>query len=302
MESSLEDTVPARNRVLVAWFCPWAQRAWLVASLSNRNCHSSHSPDSLQLLFDIVQGDEVMVLETDNGGRGSRFHEVVPEPDGVSRLMLKGPLLGNLSVPAVLRSCAEPLAGDSIAISKWIWEHGCREGTQLDVGTEAQAAASHWSDLIAGPFYGALMNKGGEASKHCTELTNNISAFGEELKGPYFGGDEPSLVDIAVLPFVYRLFSLSLLRAFRSAEINEPLLQLLDTAFYRDPSTLDSVFTHRIAAVLTWLRHCMRAPWVADTLPPDAEEGREFCSQSLKGLYTIYAMGIGLKSVAYEGL
>jgi hypothetical protein len=70
-------------KLLVAWFCPWAQRAWFVANLCNNNssstitnsssststASSSSSSSSSSNVITIVSDDDSIVLETDNDGR-----------------------------------------------------------------------------------------------------------------------------------------------------------------------------------------------------------------------------------------
>lgn len=139
------------TKVLVAWFCPWAQRAWFVANMCN-----SLSPAA----YDVVNDDNSIVLETDNNGMGSKYHSVNVSPDGVSRYMLKSPILQSHSVPAVMQPHADPSSGDSVSISKWIWEHGpCTDTAVFDASDAARDGANKWGDLLTKPFYGAVMNK-----------------------------------------------------------------------------------------------------------------------------------------------
>lgn len=289
------EAVPAQSRLLVAWFCPWAQRAWLVAGISNRNAASAVRPD---LRIDIVNDDDSIVLDTDHGGNGSRYHTIRAAPDGVSRCMLKGPMLGSHSVPALAPANGEMISGDSIAISKYIWENGCIAGLDFDAGDASEVLANKWGDLISRPFYGSIMNKDDAAETHFDELMENICSFGEYIAGPYFFGDTPSLVDTAVLPFIYRILVLTLYQTYRSSEIQESKLNLTDIDACIPASGLKQQAGLR--AVTAWLRHCMDTPWFQATLPEDSCGMPTCYSEKLRDVYAVYAEGIGLQSIPYS--
>ena len=290
----MESPQDGQTKVLVGWFCPWAQRAWMVANICNRN--NSRVEPSRQ--YTIVNDDDSIVLDTDNKGRGSKYHTVCAEADGVSRYMLKSPMLGNHSVPAIVRADMAIQSGDSIGICKWIWNNGCQTDQPFDVSETVELEARKWSDLITKPFYNSLMNRDHQTQLHYIEMVNNMNEFGNNIVGPFFLGATPSLVDVAVLPFIYRIVSLQLFRTYRFAEIGASQLQVLEID-NMDVIENERQLRHGILFVISWFEYCLQMEWFTDTLPRDAHEERNryFYSQSLSDLYRIYALGIGLKSV-----
>jgi hypothetical protein len=286
--------------------------------------------------------------------------------DGISRLMLKGPLLVNHSVPAIVQSAAASssssssstpaavtttttttttatdtavilsvLSGDSIHVCKWVYEHAvgkpCSVSRSETVGLgnvfnifdareEAEICANYWSNIITKPFYGAIMDRDNAAEMHFNDLIVGLRQFGYALKGPYFYGDKLSLIDVAILPFAYRIFTLNLFSTYRSEEIGDEGMSCIRGAITsaerdtdRDTDTDTGIYTgvdvglHRL---VRWLNVCMAQKWFSDTLPADAvapctssssssssSSNSPYFSQKLSDLYLIYAMGVGLKGV-----
>jgi hypothetical protein len=293
------DVAPS-TKVMIAWFCPWAQRAWLVANMCNENYLSTTSiGDTVLTNYEIICDDTSIVLETDNEGRGSRFHDITADSDGISKLMLKGPDLGSHSVPAIFTTGAVAFSGNSIEISKWIWLHGCQHPLYDFIASDAaEDEANKWSRLITEPFYDSFMNRENAAQMKFEELIRNIAAFGNAIIGTFYYGDTPSLVDVAIFPFLYRIFTLRLFQTFRKAEISEFSLALLEvdqTRDTHDPQGED--IARALTSVGQWIDNCLHTSWCKGSLPGDAESANGFYSSKLNALYTIYALGVGLKSV-----
>lgn len=287
------------QKLLVGWFCPWAQRAWIVANLL------------VDGQVQVVNDCQSVILDTDAEAKSSptftpcdsNANENEGTSDGIARFMLKGPLLGNLSVPALLSKDSEgeyvATSGDSIGMCKMLWESQTMlKNSSQKFLVENTEEAREWSDKITKPFYNALMNRpqllegAGESFR---ELVHNLEEFGRAMKGPFYEGESLSVVDVTIWPFIYRVFALNLFQVYRSSELSASALEEIA---YPRPNTS----TGREAGmlqVMEWHDRCLSLPAFAATLPADASSDTGH-SPSLLKIYTIYAMGVGLRSINYS--
>lgn len=267
--------------LLSAWFCPFAQRPWIVANMI---------PEGI---VSVVNDCRSMIADTDNGG----VHRDLSDGnhyDDIARYMLKGELLGERSVPTLVIPGAQDQTGDSISIAKSLWEDGalapelCSETVEI--------IAHEWSDKIAGQFYGALGNKDGRSQELFDVLLDNMVSFGASITGPFFHGDHPSLVDVTMYPFIFRIFTQNLFRTYRSEELSESSLATLEISLSTSSDGCTSSHTH-LLRVRRWLDHCLLQPAFTRTLPADADAKSNYLSPRIIELYRIYGMGIGLKGL-----
>lgn len=280
-------------------FCPFAQRAWIVANMLPEGS------------ITVVNDHRSMVADTDDAGIYRDSTDSIHHYDNIARYMLKGELLGDRSVPTMLTPGGPDQTGDSISIARTLWES---EDSTLSPAlcTDAiESTAREWSDKMMGPFYNSLGNKDGKAQEFFDLLLENMSFFGASIEGgPFFGGgSNPSLVDVIVYPVVFRIVTQKLFHTYRSEELTESSLALLDLVLGIVTSPTDTSGTtdaapatqsHRhqnLLQVGRWLSHCHLVPAFVHTLPADVDTNAHFYSPRLVELYRIYAMGIGLKGL-----
>ena len=271
----------------------------------------------------VVNDHRSMVADTDNGGIYRDSTDDIHHYDEIARYMLKGELLRDRSVPTLITPGSEDQTGDSIAIAKSLWENGAPFPELCSDLIES--TAHEWSDAIVSPFYSSLGNKNDQAQQFLDILMDQMAAFGADLKGPFYYGEQPSLVDVTIYPFMFRILNQKLFQTYRSKELTESSLALLDTLLCTSDtidndastttatknapssSTTASVSTgteteltlqHRnLLRVSQWVEQCNQVPAFFHSLPTDVDPRAHYYSPRLVKLYQIYAMGIGLKGL-----
>eukprot|EP01127_Copromyxa_protea_P013763 TRINITY_DN3725_c0_g1_i1.p1 TRINITY_DN3725_c0_g1~~TRINITY_DN3725_c0_g1_i1.p1 ORF type:complete len:247 (+),score=29.43 TRINITY_DN3725_c0_g1_i1:16-756(+) len=235
--------------LFVGWFCPFAQRTWI-------------GFEYLNVKHTLVNGEDSVVLDSEN------------------KLMLKGKRLVD----------ATP-AGQVAVVPTVIWGEGQDKKTKTgsidlllackdnsDPFFRGKETLDEWGKLCGSDFYGSLKP---DIHEECfARLSETLALFSERLDGPFYHGEEFSIVDCVVFPFLYRAFSLKLFQAFRNHDVHG----------FPWSSKLQS-----------WVDRCLELPSVRKTLPDDADPATGF-SQKLFNVYPIYAQGIGLKGVVAESI
>jgi len=113
-----------------------------------------------------------------------------------------------------------------------------------------RARARVWADAVnrscCSPYYGVLVKADEEGRRESMQaLLKGISTFCKEMRGPFFSGTSPSLVDYALLPWAYRYY---VLPHYKGPEYAVP--REGETARFHD-----------------WLAAMVALPQVASTLP-----------------------------------
>lgn len=166
--------------LLVGWFCPWAQRAWLA--------REHLGVQSVR----VVNSAESVLLDTDISGSAA----------SEAKFMIKGAMLGSASVPAMFTVATSDILEQkdfhSIELCKWLLEHQLEaEGgaPPFDCSQRAMSEAAEWSDaLCSNPFYGALMNREGKADEFYSLWLGNLKRFGDKIQQPFYYGDTISVL------------------------------------------------------------------------------------------------------------
>jgi glutathione S-transferase len=168
--------------LFVAWFCPFAQRAWVAAGLSQS---------------DVAIVRDAIVL--DSLGKHARF--MLKSEELVSAAP---PLSKKISVPLFVSE--EFCSFDSVAIC-----------AKMMNASDAEEASARRLDELCGPlFYGSLKPVIFEERFRDWVSLLQSTVVATLKKQPFLSGrDEPGIEDVVVFPFLWRAFSLGLFEKYR---------------------------------------------------------------------------------------
>mmetsp|Transcript_132357 Transcript_132357/g.300854 ORF Transcript_132357/g.300854 Transcript_132357/m.300854 type:complete len:276 (+) Transcript_132357:2-829(+) len=229
-------------KFLSAWFCPYAQRAWIAL-----NHH--------KIPYEKV---EVLVLKRKPG-------QALREATGYEKhpLVLKHHPSG--LVPTLVDADeAEPAVYDSLICVEFCEDLATtgvvQGGTPLLPGDAVQRGRARiWADYvnkqICSQFYKVLVPKDLAVRAEAIEAFRaGLLKFQQEMKGPFFFGAQLSIVDIALFPWAYRAISVGIFETYRGPEF-----------------ALDS---KEFAGVYQWLKACEELEAVKSTLadPQDLKD------------------------------
>jgi len=236
--------------LLSAWFCPYAQRAWMAMEIK---CPGQ---------FKVTEALKI----TDPDGVYSR-----DSLDKIPLLKESNPL-GLVPVIIDRRSNKPMSVCDSLICVEYIDEvFGDVDANKLLPGGPAQRAeARMWSsrlnDDIATQFYVLLLKQNKEdQDKAADKMLSAVLDFCQKCKGPFFYGDEISMVDITIAPWLVGARMEVVLKHFRNFEV---------------PSTAE------YSKYFEWRDSVLKHPAFVATASPDFE--------AMKRVYCRYADGTAL--------
>ncbi|KAL9185472.1 hypothetical protein ACHAXT_003249 [Thalassiosira profunda] len=183
--------------LLSGWFCPYAQRAWIAME---EKCPGT---------FTVTNAMEV---------KPPRSFEKAP------LLVEKNP---KALVPVLIDRRGgeeEVVVCESLICVEYVDEaFGDGKATLLPGPPSQRAHARMWADKlnneICTEFYRLLLQQDEEGQKKAAEkILGGLRAFSKECKGPFFYGEEMSLVDIAVAPWVAGIRA-AVLKHYRQFEV-----------------------------------------------------------------------------------
>ena len=191
------DTVP-KIEMLSGWFCPYAQRAWI--ALEEKRKGNFILTEAME-----IQPKKKMFVKT-------------------PYLLEKNPY-GKLPV-VIDRSSGddEVVVYESLICVEYIDEAFGNNGPKLLPGSPAQRAqARMWTDKlnneICSQFYVLLLRQDiEEQEKAAAKILNGIREFSKHCKGPYFYGNDFSIVDIAIAPWIVGI-RMEVLKHYRGFEV-----------------------------------------------------------------------------------
>jgi len=245
-----------------AWFCPYAQRAWIAL-----NHH--------RVPYTLCEA-----LQADAPGRD--FTGYIKHPD----LLTANP---KGLVPTILPVNARVVT-ESLRCVTWAEDEATKRGSPnttllrqvpckysagrppafLDGRREVMERCQWVDTKLCSPFYRVLVRQDSEEQRQgFAELTSAMAEFDRALQQPFFYGANVSAVDITFFPWAYRILEVKALEHYRGDEFKIALEQL-----------------PRLAV---WLRAMMELPSVRKTLPQP---------QALLDTYARYARGDAQSKVA----
>ena len=191
--------------LLSAWFCPYAQRVWMAMELK---CPGQ---------FKVT---EALKITSSDGTLSKRKLNRIP-------LLMETNPLGQ--VPVIIdRRCDKHVSiRDSLICVEYIDEVFSDDDITkklLPGDPNQRAEARLWSnrlnDEIASTFYVLLMKQDKESQdKAADKMLRAILSFCESCKGPFFYGEEISIVDITIAPWIVGSRMDVVLKHFRSFEV-----------------------------------------------------------------------------------
>uniref|UniRef100_A0A7S1F4L3 GST C-terminal domain-containing protein n=1 Tax=Noctiluca scintillans TaxID=2966 RepID=A0A7S1F4L3_NOCSC len=237
-------------KFMTAWFCPYAQRAWIAL-----NHH--------RVPYERI---EALTLKLEPG-------QTITDATGY----IKHPLLlkhnpGAL-VPTIVDSEEkQPAVYDSLVVVEFaddLASTGAVLGSSplLPSDPTQRARARLWADWanknVCSPFYTVLVPKELDRRREgFTKLREGLLEFQKNIRGPFFLGEHLSVVDIAVIPWIHRIFTCRVIETYRGQDF------MLDTVEF--------------APLLKWWESCVALDCVALTLADQ---------QDLTDTYKRYADG-----------
>lgn len=221
-------------KFMSAWFCPYAQRAWIAL-----NHH--------RVPYEQI---EALTLKTSPGqtlkdATGYEKHPLVLKhhPSGLVPTIVDS----EEALPAVYESLTCVQFADDLASS------GAIEGRAplLPAEPALRARARIWADWVdknvCSPFYSVLVPRETERRRAgFDKLKEGLRKFQANIKGPFFLGEDLSIVDIAAIPWAYRVFTCEIIDLYRGP----------DFALDRE----------ELAPLLHWLKACLALDSVSATL------------------------------------
>lgn len=220
-------------KFLCAWFCPYAQRAWIAL-----NHH--------KIPYEYV---EALTLKLEPGqtlkdAKGYEKHPLLLKhhPSGLVPTIVRA----DESQPAVYESLTCVEFADDLAGKRSLSQPLLPEDPVLRARARIWAS---WADKnISSSFYAVLVPTDVERRREGhVKLIAALQKFQENLQGPFFFGQDLSIVDVAALPWCYRIFTCGIIERYR------------DASFAYDRVAF--------APLQTWLDACLALPAVKDTLP-----------------------------------
>eukprot|EP00967_Tisochrysis_lutea_P030492 scaffold35827_cov33-Tisochrysis_lutea.AAC.1 len=238
--SSSAVTEKPKFQYLSAWFCPYAHRCTLALE---------HHRDAITWEWIEALGWEsrpsAVGEEHDQRIEEHYYHWKSPDLLKYNPSGLVPTLVDTQSQRAVFESLVTIQFVDEVAIFS-----GSSSSPLLPLDLFERARVRVWADTVnktcCSPYYGVLV-KADEAGRResMTALIKGLTAFCSELKGPFFSGSHPNMVDYALLPWAYRYY---VLQHFKGPQ-------------YAIPREGGTARFHR------WLDAMVKQPQVARTLP-----------------------------------
>ncbi|KAK9846292.1 hypothetical protein WJX81_001054 [Elliptochloris bilobata] len=218
----MEPVVGSKLTFLSAWFCPFAQRTWIVLN---------------EKLVDF-QLAEVALKDPKTG----LWHQLENKPDWFVRLnpLGKVPVLAHKDASGTVRSVYE-----SLICNEYLEEcHPRLAMLPSDPVARAHARIiiDRFNSKFVPVFYRFLIRQEAAGQEECAgQLRSELAWLDSQVheRGPYFAGQEFSLVDAAIIPWFTRM---PVLQHYRSFHLPDKLTRLAGWAqrAARRQSVLDS--------------------------------------------------------------
>mmetsp|Transcript_35854 Transcript_35854/g.65778 ORF Transcript_35854/g.65778 Transcript_35854/m.65778 type:complete len:248 (+) Transcript_35854:328-1071(+) len=196
--SAASSSETPKIELLSAWFCPYAQRAWIALE---EKCTTG--------TFTVT---ESMKRQPPKSFEKTPF------------LLEKNP---KAMVPVIIdrRGDAEVVVCESLICVEYVDEAmDILSGLMLLPGPPSQRAnARMWADRlnneICTPFYSLFMKQDEESQEKAAEkILSGLRAFSKHCKGPFFYGEEFSMVDIAIAPWIVGI-RMDVMKHYRNFEV-----------------------------------------------------------------------------------
>jgi glutathione S-transferase len=197
---------PAKIRLYSAWFCPYAQRAWMVLN-------------NLGITYNLIESLEVdkstqvykkssRLLEINEKGLVPTLEVFESEPSDLNQIVDV-----NQKQPLVIT--------ESIDVMKYLYEHDGKTVHDIEV-TDANII----NKAVCSPFYRCLMKQTKvEQLESWNDLLSGLEQFCTHVRDDnFFKSDSPSIVDFTLYPWAFRLYVLEKFRGLK-LDLNLPWVE-----------------------------------------------------------------------------
>jgi len=187
---------PTKIRFYSAWFCPYAQRAWMV--LNNLGC-------TYNLIESLVVDNTTQVykknsrlLEINQKGLVPTLEVFESEPLDINQIVdvnHKSPLV----------------VVESIDVMKYLYEQAGRQVKETEM-----ADANIINKAVCSPFYRCLIKQTlAEQLEGWNDLLLGLENFSKDIQdNKFYKSNSPNIVDFTLYPWVFRLYVLEKFRGF----------------------------------------------------------------------------------------
>jgi len=187
-------------RFYSAWFCPYAQRAWIALN----HCG---------VPYELLDG---LVLDHQDPYKALGYTKhpglLKANPKGLVPTLVEG---NNLPVYESL-ICVE-YASELSTNGRSLLPESAAERAH------ARIQADWVNKHVCSPFYNVLVRKDPDERKQAFEhLQQNLETLSTEIKSPLYFGNDLSIVDVALFPWIHRIVDAKILETFRGMVVRMP--------------------------------------------------------------------------------
>jgi glutathione S-transferase len=233
-------------RLLSAWYCPFAQRAWIAL-------------EEAGVEYELV---EAMTISEDQVNYDKSKELLAANPNGMVPVVMRFDKSGK-RVGCVYESgiCVE-------YVDEALRPEFGKGGRLFPDDGEMRAHCRIWIDFVGKKlvpqFYKMLVKTDpAEREEAKVALRAAMAKFAESMapaeEGPFFLGKEFSAVDIAFVPWAYRMFVLQHYRQFdwHSGDAPEPAMERFDAwmAAALSRASVKATLAHKDALIATYKRY-----------------------------------------------
>ena len=194
--------MPAKIRLYSAWFCPYAQRAWMVIN-------------NLGIKYNLIESLEID--KTTHGyNKNKRLLEINPKGLVPTLEVFESePIDHSQTIDS--NGTPPAIVVESIDVMKYLFEHTGRRVNEKEL-EDANAI----NKTVCSPFYRCLIKQNKEEQLGgWNDLLLGLESFCDNIKSDnFYKDDAPNIVDFTLYPWAFRLY---VLKEFRGFELDSDL-------------------------------------------------------------------------------
>ena len=203
----------ATIKLYSAWFCPYAQRAWMVLN-------------NIGIDYNLIES-----LEIDTATHGYKKNPRLLEINKkglVPTLEFFNNEVSGQTQSLDVKGQPPMVITESIDVMKFVYEHVGRGVKNTEV-----EEAIRFDRIVCSPFYRCLMKQINEEQvSGWKDLLSGLESFSNGVKpGKYYNSDTPSIVDFTVFHWAFRLY---VLEQFRGFTLDQNLLWVKNFVFWKE--------------------------------------------------------------------
>ena len=189
--------IPTKVRLYSAWFCPYAQRAWMVIN-------------NLGIKYNLIES-----LEIDKTTQGYKKNQRLLEINPKGLVPTLEVFDDEPTDPAQIVDCngkSPTIVVESIDVMKYLFENTGRRVNEKELED-----ADSINKAVCSPFYRCLIKQNKEEQvEGWNDLLLGLQHFCDNIKDDnFYKSDTPNIVDFTLFPWAYRLYVLEEFRGFK---------------------------------------------------------------------------------------